>query len=263
MLIVADNLHIVRPDIARAVEQMDPTPIEAMVRGCIRSGAQAIDINPGPLSRKAETRMAFVVETVQAVTDLPLLLDTTNTAAMAAGLGVCRNRAIINGFSMEPAKIEGILPLANRHNADIIGYLLHADSRVPIEQDEMMGLAVALFEVYTDAGLPPERLIIDPVVAPLSWQDGLRHNQAVLALIRSLPDLLGVPIRTIAGVSNLASGSIPVARKVALEQAFVPMLAAAGLDMALMNVDHGPTIETIHLCSNMLGDGVFAWPTGV
>jgi len=259
MLIIADNLHIVRSDIARAVEQMDPAPIQRLVRHCIQAGAQAIDINPGPLSRQAETRMAFIVETVQAVTDLPLMLDTTNPAAMAAGLRACRNPAIINGFSLEPVKIEGMLPLAKQFDADIIGYLLHSDSRVPIEQDEMMGLAVDLFAVYTGAGLSPERLIVDPVITPLSWQDGVRHNQAVLALVRNLADLLGAPVRTIAGVSNLASGRIPVERKTALEQAFVPMLAAAGLDMALMNVQHGATVATINLCNGLLGQGVFAW----
>ncbi len=260
MQIIADNLHIVRPEIARAVEQMDPEPIQNLVNQCVRYGAQAIDINPGPLSKEAEARMTFIVETVQAVTGLPLMIDTTNPTAMAAGLRVCRNRAIINGFSMEPAKIEGILPLAKQYDVDIVGYLLHHDSRVPIDADEMMGLAVALFEVYTKNGLPPDRLIVDPVITPLSWQDGVRHNQSVLALIRSLDDLLGAPVRTIAGVSNLASGPMVVGRKVALEQTFIPMLAAAGLDMALMNVMHRPSVETIELCGSLLEDDVFAWP---
>lgn len=43
-------------------------------------------------------------------------------------------------------------------------------------------------------------MIIDPVVAPLVWQDGNLQNMEVLEVIRTLPDLLGFPVRTIAGM---------------------------------------------------------------
>ncbi len=49
------------------------------------------------------------METVQGVTDLPLLLDTTNPVALEAGLQQCRQKAIINGFSLEPDRLEYIL----------------------------------------------------------------------------------------------------------------------------------------------------------
>lgn len=256
MRIVADNLHVIRPAIARALEALDPVPIQALVRQCVQAGAQAIDLNCGPLKRNPEARMTFLVETVRAVTDLPLLLDTTNPAALAAGLAACDGRAAINGFSLEPAKLADILPLARQYETDIVGYLLHPDSRVPHEADEMMALAVALFEAYRALGLDPARLIVDPVIAPLAWPDGTRHNRAVLTLIRQLPDLLGTPVRTMAGLSNLASGAIPLARKIALEQAFLPMLAAAGLDLLLVNTTHGPTLDTARLCAGLLGEEI-------
>lgn len=259
MIIVADNLHVMQPAFARAIERMDPEPVREMVRECIGCGAQALDINPGPLPKLPEERMIFLVETVQAMTGLPLLLDTVNAEAMAAGLNACRGRCIINGFSLEPNKLDGILPLARQYDVDIIGYLLHPNSQVPIGAAEMMEVAVALFGAYTDAGLDPARLIIDPVVAPLSWQDGSRHNRAVLNVIGTLSDLLGVPVRTIAGISNLASGPVSAARKIELECTFLPMLAAAGLDMALTNVRHTDTIKTAKTCNGLLGEQIYAW----
>ena len=259
MIIIADNLHVMQPPFARALTSLDPVPVRAMVEACVQNAAQGLDLNPGPLRKHPESAMVFLVETVQAMTDLPLLLDTTNPAAMAAGLGACRGRAMVNGVSLEPAKLERILPLAVQFDADLIGYLLHPNSQVPIDAADMMALAVDLFQAVTDGGLDPRRLILDPVIAPLSWQDGARHNRAVLEVIGALPDLLGTPVRTIAGISNLASGAMPLDRKIALEQAFVPMLAAVGLDMALVNVCHGPTVETIRLCNGLLGEGVFAW----
>lgn len=262
MMIVADNLHVVNPEVAKAVAELNPDPIVHLVKRCQDAGAQAIDINSGPLPRSPEKRFCWLVETVQDVTTLPLVLDTTNPIALEAGLKVCRNRSIINGFSLEPAKLERILPLAVAYDADIIGYLLGPKSDVPVESDEMMAMAVDLFDAFSASGLPLERLIIDPVITPVSWDNGIRHNRAVLSLLRSLPDLLGGTVRTIAGISNLATGPIPVQRKIALENAYAPMLAAAGLDMALMNIYHEPTVRTLKLCDTLLGNGIMAWGDG-
>lgn len=259
MQIAADNLHVINPAIADALAHCVPEPIYDLVRRCEQAGAQIIDINSGPLKREPQKHFTFLVEAVQAVTRLPLMLDTTNPEALEAGLRVCRQKPIINGFSLEPVKLERILPLAKQYDVDIIGFLLDSKSQVPIEKEEMMALAVALFEAYTTAGLDPDRLIIDPIIAPLAWDSGRRHNQSVLSLVQNLTDLLGTPVRTIAGLSNLASGAIPANRKIALEQAYLPMLAAAGLDIVLLNVFHGPTVQMSRTCDTLLGDKIFSW----
>ena len=259
MQIVADNLNVVNPVVSRAMACFDRKPIRQIVRQCQQAGAQAIDINPGPLTRQPEERIAFLVETVQDVTSLPLMLDTTNPKAMAAGLDACRNPAVINGFSLEPAKLESILPLAQQYSADIIGYLLYPDSRVPITGDEIMAVAVSLFHEFEKSGGDPRRLIVDPVVAPLAWENGISHNQGILSAIRSLPDLLGVPVRTIAGLSNLTSGAPVSAARQVMEQAFLSMLAAAGLDLVLMNVMNGKTVQVARACELLSGRRIFSW----
>jgi 5-methyltetrahydrofolate corrinoid/iron sulfur protein methyltransferase len=259
MMIVADNLQVTSRRVSQAIEHRDAETIRAMVTQCLKAGAGAIDINPGPLTREPEDKMRFLVETVQSVTDKPLLLDTTNPRALAAGLKVVRNPAVINGFSLEPAKMAEILPLAVAHDVDIIGYLLYPDSRVPADEGECLVVAAALFEAFQQAGLARERLIIDPVVAPLIWDDGLRHNRAVLAVIPRLADLFGFPVRTIAGISNLTTGPAPYHKRIQAEQAFVPMLAAAGLSMALMNMRHTESVACARACNLLLQSEVFAW----
>jgi len=97
------------------------------------------------------------------------------------------------------------------------------------------------------------------VVVPATWPDGPRHNRGVLALIRQLPDLLGTPVRTIAGLSNLSSGGRSLQGKMALEAGYLPMLAAAGLDMVLTNVFHPKTLAVAKVCGVLLKEGVFSW----
>ncbi|MFZ2633958.1 MAG: dihydropteroate synthase [Desulfosalsimonadaceae bacterium] len=259
MLIVADNLRITNLSIQAALDRLDPEPIRDMATRCVVAGAQAIDINSGPLSRNPEEKMTFLVETVQSATTLPLILDTSNPKALEAGLMTCRNKAVINGFSPEPRKLSAILPLAKKYHADIIGYLLYPNSQVPVGEEDCIQVALELFDAFKKAGLDNEQLIIDPVVAPVIWEDGMRHNQSALSVIRMLPDILGFPVRTIAGISNLATGSLPPETKRKLECAFLPMLAAAGLSMALINVFHRETLQTARICHSFLSPGVFSW----
>jgi 5-methyltetrahydrofolate corrinoid/iron sulfur protein methyltransferase len=259
MIRIADNLHVVNPAVAQALARLDPEPIERLVARCIKAGAQAIDINSGPLKKEPQKYFRFLVEVAQSVTDLPLVLDTTNPEALEAGLQCCHRTPIINGFSLEPARLGSILPLAKRYGADLIGYLLGPKSQVPVEEEEMMAMAVDLFAAFSTTGMAPERLIIDPVITPLSWDNGIRHNQSVLYVIQHLADLLGAPVRTIAGISNLTSGPMDINRKIQLEQAFLPMLASAGLDYALLNIFHRPSVQTAQLCDALLGDKVFVW----
>ncbi len=54
--------------------------------------------------------MRFAIDSVSAVTRLPLCLDTTNPDALAAGIAHCDElglpKPLINSFSMQPDKLE-------------------------------------------------------------------------------------------------------------------------------------------------------------
>lgn len=259
MIIVADNLQITNRIIHQAIDDMNPEPIQDLVKACEKAGADAIDINSGPLPRDPEKRMSFLVETVQAMTELPILLDTVNPRAIEAGLSVSKNKAIINGFSLEPTKLESILPLAKDYDADIIGYLLLPNSQVPTDESECLSVALELFGEFQKAGVAKERLIIDPVVAPLMWENGSIHNRAILSVLKTLPELLGFPVRTIAGLSNLTTGKVHKDKRSLLEKTFLPMLAASGLNMALLNVLHAETMRAAKASTLLMKSGIFTY----
>ena len=259
MLLVADNLQITRFDMPTAIRSRRPEPIQSMIQALHAAGAQAIDLNTGPLGRTAAEDMAFCVTAAQDATDLPILIDTANPVAMRAGLEANRKTALINGISLEPRKLDTILPLAVEYDADVVLYLLDEQSRVPRHLDERLAIALALYQHCRSAGLRPERLIFDPVVAPLIWEDGLQRNRDLLEIIRRLPDLLDTPVRTIAGLSNLTTGQGPSAAKQQLEQAFVGMLAASGLSWLLLNMLHRETVRSVRNCRLLLNDQLFTW----
>lgn len=259
MILVADNIQITNRIIEKAVGILDPKPVQEMARRCEAAGADAIDINSGPLSRDPEKRMAFLVKAVQDVSDLPILIDSANPKAIEAGLHANRKIAIINGFSLEPMKLEAILPLAKKFDTDIIGYLLNSHGHVPPDGSERLNIAVELYRELQAAGIKKERLIIDPVIVPVIWQNGNIQAREILFVLRHLNELLGFPVRTIAGLSNLTTGKEHWDKKLLLERTYIAMLAASGLTMVLLNIFHYETIKAVRACRSLIAPKVFTW----
>ncbi|MFH0996184.1 MAG: dihydropteroate synthase [Pseudomonadota bacterium] len=259
MRIIADNLRITRKAIEVAVAENDSFPLQAMAKQCEMAGADGIDINSGPLYRDPGSRMTFMVEAVQKVTHLPLILDTSNPKALKAGLLACKTPATLNGLSLESSKLECILPLAVAHQTDLVCYLLYPNGHVPPDSTERLNVAVSLYQKCLEAGVEPDRMIIDPVVVPLSWQDGLFQAREVLTVIKTLPELLGFPVRTIAGLSNLTAGARDPLKKHLAEQTFLPMLAASGLSVILMNVLNAESVRVARTCRLFSQESIFTW----
>ncbi len=257
--LIADNFQMTRPSIARAIAAKDAGAIRQMVKRWLAAGAQGIDINTGPLPREPEKTMVFLVETIAAACDLPLLLDTVNSAAIRAGLQVAAGRAIINGLSLQPEKMERILPLAVKYKVPVICYLLRADGHVPPDSQARLEIALRLWEKASSQGLEPEQFIVDPVLVPLTWADGPFQCGEILTTVRYLPEILGFEPRTIIGLSNLTAGAPSASRRLAMETAYLPMLAAAGIQILLMNIEHRPSVAMAQNCNLLTTGGIFSW----
>ncbi len=71
--------------------------------------------------------------------------------------------------------------------------------------------------------------------------------------------MLGFEVQTVASLSNLTTGPARRRRKEALEGGFVPMLAAHGLSMLLVNMDHARSVDMVRISRWLLEERVFAW----
>lgn len=259
MHLIADNLRITKPDIQQALARRDPEPVQKLALACAQKNPWAIDVNTGPLSRNPESGMRFFIRAIESVTSLPLLIDTANPAAMRAGLESAQNPAVINGYSLEPGKINHILPLAKEFDTDIVGFLLDRESRVPKDEARRLEVALELFETAEAAGVAKEKIIIDPVVPPLAWDDGIIQARAILNVIRTLPDLLGFNVRTIAGVSNLSTGAADKTKRQRIDTAYIAMLASAGLDYALLDIFDTGLARSARTAGILSKETLFSW----
>ena len=259
MLLIADNLHIMNPVVAKALQERNPLPLKEIAERCREVNAYAMDINLGPLRHNAEEIITFVIEAVQDSFNGRLVLDSIQAKVIAAGIKVCKQTPIINGFSLEASKIKTILPLAAEYQVDIVGVLIDEKGKIPLSAEERLAVASRLIAAAEEQGIPPERIIIDPVLAPLSWQDGTHYNRALIETIQLLDQIFGQPIKTIAGLSNIGAGAPDKAKRQTAEAAFLFMLAASHLDYILMNVEHESNLTALNLSQLLLAEKVFTW----
>ena len=140
-----------------------------------------------------------------------------------------------------------------------MGFLLFSNGQVPPDSAGRLDVASKLIEKTKKAGLSLEKLIIDPVLVPITWEDGTYQAKEVLSTLKLLPELLGFPVRTIVGLSNLTSGSSCREKSLLLEEVYLSMLAASGLDMVLLNVFHKRTLDAVNICDCITNSRIFSW----
>jgi len=230
MLIIGENIHIISPKVKAAFEAKDMQYIQDLARRQAQHGAGMLDMNIGPQRKRGVEVMEWIVDTVQAVTDVPLSLDTTNSAAIEAGLKRVKRQAMINSTSADPERLESMMPLAARYNARIIG-LTMGKSGIPTTADARVQMAMeVLIPKAMELGIPMSNLYLDPLVLTVNGTQN--HAPETLNAVRFFKQLADPPPMTVVGLSNI-SNSVPNEGRSLINRTYLVMLMAAGLDSAI------------------------------
>ena len=230
MILIGENLNIVSQTLGPALKERRSEPVQEMARAEDALDIDYLDLNIGPARKAGDEFMSWVVNTVQEVTSKPLSLDTTNPVAMAAGLAACKGKALINSISLEPSRLEQGLPLVTKYNVDMIG-LLWGIEGMPRDANERCMLAVDLVYKANEAGIPNERIWIDPIITPVCGE--INQLKASIEFMEMLPDI-APGCRTVVGLSNVSNGT-PADLRPQLNRTYLIMLMRYGLYAALVD----------------------------
>ena len=252
MLLAADNIHGLNKEVAEAMRTLNPAPIQELAARCEKQGAKLIDINPGYLSRRNEDRMEFLVEAVQGVSSARLILDSPNARVLARGLNACRQTPVLNAVSLEQAKLDDILPLAAGHETDLVLLLMDEKSMTPRTLEHKIALAVELCQRGVAAGINFEKLIIDPVLPNLSWDEAFSRISECIGAVRLMASgaVFQEPIRTMVGLSNLRSGHWSRYPAI-VEHTALSALGGAGLSLCMCNVLNPELMQIFSLVNSI------------
>ena len=228
MILIAESINIMSRSIGPALRNRDPKPIQELAKAQVEAGADYLDLNIGPARKAGDELMAWVVNTIQEVTDAPLSLDTTNPVAMEAGLKVCKNKALINSIS--PARFEEELPFVKKYNAEMIGLLWGLEG-MPRDAAERGVTVAELMYAANEMGISNEEIWIDPIASPVSVE--INQVKACVEFMSMLNDIAPGAKSTV-GLSNISNGA-PDHLRPWLNRTYMIMLMRHGLYSAIVD----------------------------
>jgi 5-methyltetrahydrofolate--homocysteine methyltransferase len=208
----AGNMEILRRE---AVEQ-------------IKAGADVLDVNVTVFGLDETPLMPLAVKAVLEVTDVPLCLDSANSAAIQAALKVYKGKPLINSVSGEERSLERVLPLVKEYGAAVIG-LTQDDNGIPKDARTRIAIAEKIVDRADKMGIPREDIIIDCLALAV----GADPQSAVIALgtIREVKARLGVNMTL--GASNISFG---MPDRLLINCSYLAMTIAAGVTCPVVDV---------------------------
>lgn len=254
MLIIGEKLSIIAKRVREAMEKKDREPIQEIAKAQHEAGAGMIDANIGPAEDGGEELMQWMVTTIQEAVSLPVCLDTTNHAAIEAGLKVHNNewgRALINSTSNDPERFP-MLELAAKYNSQIIG-LTVGKGGLPADAEERAAIAAEIMARAMEYGLPIEDIYLDPLVLQIATtQDQALH---VIKAVKMFQELNDPPMKTVVGLSNVSNGCPKHIRPI-LDRYYLCLLIYEGLTAAI--ADPREVVETVKTIDVIMGKTLYA-----
>ncbi|MCG6538043.1 MAG: dihydropteroate synthase, partial [Syntrophales bacterium LBB04] len=228
VLIIGERINSSRSAIAQAIELRDAKFIQQEAKVQEEAGAHYLDVNAGSMFGRETECLSWLVETVQKVTNLPLALDTPDPVVIKELLPKTETTPMINSVTLDPGRIEELLPLVVERNARVIA-LCQSSELVPETADAKVRLAAQLVEKATAWGVPLDHLYIDPLVFPLS-----ANPQSALTTLDSIQQIMArfPGVHTVCGMSNVSYG-LPLRKLV--NRSFLVACICHGLDAAIID----------------------------
>ncbi|MFO8010048.1 MAG: dihydropteroate synthase [Dehalococcoidia bacterium] len=247
MEVIGENIHIISKQIREAVDNRDKGFIQDLARKQQEAGAKFLDLNIGPRKKDGVEVMQWMVETVKEITDLPISLDTTNAAAIEAGLKMLPPKTIINSTNANPERMQVLMPMAAEHDAMLICLTLRATG-LPATADERAEIAATdLMMTAMEYGLPMENIIFDPLAMTVNGTQS--HGPEVIKATQVIKSLNDPPFLTTCGLSNVSNSCRDEVRPI-LNRVYAAMLAGAGMDWPIADAFDQELRKVIDIVNN-------------
>ena len=206
----------------------------------IREGSHVLDVCVDYVGRDGTLDMNEIASRFASKASVPLVLDSTETQVMEAGLQFAGGRCILNSANLEDGegpgtRLDRVFRLARDYGAAVICLLI--DERGQARDVEWkMEVAHRLAKIAVDQyGLSTSDLIFDPLTFTLGTgaidmrRDGLYTLEAIERIKKEIPGAY-----TTMGLSNISFGLSPATRQV-LNSVMLEEARKRGLDSAIVH----------------------------
>ena len=200
-------------------------------------GAQILDVNVGTPGIDEAAMAAKAVPALQAITDTPLQIDTSNYEAMEKALRLYNGKPMLNSVNGKEDSLQHVLPLAKKYGAVLVALCLD-DSGIPATAAGRIAVAEKIIARAAEYGIESRNIVVDPLALTIST--GAENAAVACEVIRTMK---ARGINTVMGVSNISFG---LPGRDAVNSTFFSMAMAAGLSCGIINPQSKPMMDAYY-----------------
>ena len=215
------------------------------------AGVDILDVNVGLPEIDEPAFLTEAVCELQAITDLPLQIDTSDPVAMEAALRRYNGKAMVNSVSGKEESLRTVLPLVKKYGGVVVALTLD-ESGIPDTAEGRVEIARRILSVCAEYGIDKKDVIFDTLAMTVSASP--EAAKVTLEALGRIRRELGC--HTSLGVSNVSFG-LPA--RDAVNGTFFAMALTRGLSAAIMNPHSPDMMRTYHTYRALTGlDDSFA-----
>ena len=208
-------------------------------------GVDILDVNVGLPEIDEETVLKNAVEELQAVTDLPLQIDTSDISAMEKALRVYNGKAMINSVSGKQEVMEKVFPLVKKYGGLVVALTLD-DNGIPNTAEGRIRIAENILKEAEKYGISKKNIIFDTLAMTVSADSD--SPTVTLEALSHIKNVLGC--HTSLGVSNVSFG---LPNRDIINSTFFSLALSKGLSGAIMNPYSNEMMKTYYSYNALMG----------
>ena len=190
-------------------------------------GVDILDVNVGLPDIDEKSLLKTAVCELQAIINLPLQIDTSDTAAMEAALRRYNGKAMVNSVNGKKESMSAVFPLVKKYGGLVVALTLD-ESGIPETAEGRLKIAENILKEAEKYGISQKDIIFDPLALTISADN--KAGKETLRAVRLIKNELGC--HTSLGVSNVSFG---LPRREIINSTFFAMALSNGLSAAIIN----------------------------
>lgn len=202
------------------------------------AGAHVLDVNVGLPEIDEPAFLTRAVTELQAITDLPLQIDTADPMAMEAALRRYNGKPMINSVNGKQESMNAVFPLVKKYGGVLVALTLD-EGGIPSTAEGRVEIARKILAEAERFGIAKKDIIFDPLALTVSADPSAPGE--TLRAIEIITRELGC--HTSLGVSNVSFG-LPARDTV--NATFFAMALTGGLSAAIMNPHSAEMMKVYH-----------------
>jgi len=207
------------------------------------AGAMMLDVNVGLPEIDEADFLKRAVREIQAVSSLPLQIDTSSPIALEGAMRIYNGKPLVNSVNGKAESMDAVFPLVKKYGGAVIALTLD-EGGIPNTAEGRYEIARRIVDTAEKYGIDRKNIIVDPLCLTVSSDENA--PKVTLDSIKLIKDRLNV--KTSLGISNVSFG---LPSRDFVTSTFFALALAQGLDAVIMN-PYSPEMLKIYYSYNAL-----------